>query len=354
MPTKYADLFAELCAPFPPKMIRVKNGPGGKQLHYVTARVVANRLDNVLGPEYWWDEYRETKDGLVCRITVELPSGKIVSKEDGGGYAGMTDSDDNEKSGFSSAFKRAAAKFGVGRYLYDDGVPDFASSGHPEVESPRSSPPHRMSRPPSSDDMSQAETPRRNFSPNGQTGGVGGNAPRSGKALFAWSKKVQEEFDVNMVDWINDWAKTQNLPPRMVDWSEPEVARGYQAACQELQSQGFSVGGGAVSNQSRSESEPSIPPRPAQQSSHGKTATVDRHQEVVNLRKRIITALWTKAKEVHPGTTDPEHFWNALDEANQVVELPPGAEPIRDINAGDGPGYDPEVLTAYLTALGTY
>ena len=37
----------------------------------------------------------------------------------------MSDSGDDDKSGYSDAFKRAAVKFGVGRYLYRDGVPSF-------------------------------------------------------------------------------------------------------------------------------------------------------------------------------------------------------------------------------------
>jgi putative DNA primase/helicase len=47
-----------------------------------------------------------------------------VTKCDAGGYAGMADSGDDDKSGYSDAFKRAAVKFGVARYLYRDGVPE--------------------------------------------------------------------------------------------------------------------------------------------------------------------------------------------------------------------------------------
>jgi hypothetical protein len=353
MPTKYADLFAELARPFPPDQIKTRPGGQGRQLSYITARTVMNRLDSILGPENWKDQYVETKDGIKCILWVRLPDGEWLPKEDGGGFAGMTEEDNNEKSGFSDAFKRAAVKFGVGRHLYRDGVPDFVPHDPSFHDSPRSSTmtTQRTLRPPSSDDMSQAETPRRNFSPNGQTGGVGGNAPRSGKALFAWSKKIQEEFDVNMVEWINGWAKTQDLPPRMVDWSEPEVARGYQAACQELQSQGFSVSGNSVSSPSRSEPEPSAPPRRQE----GTTAVAqDRHHEVVALRKRLIQAIHAKATKDHPNTDRNDAFWAVLDELGQIVELPSGRGPIEDINAPDGEGHNPDTLNAYLTALGTY
>ena len=96
-------------------------------LSYITARTAMNRLDEVLGPENWEDSFSETKDGLTCRITITLPNGDKVTKQDGGGFADMTAEDDTEKSTFSDAFKRAAVKFGVGRYLYRDGVPDFVS-----------------------------------------------------------------------------------------------------------------------------------------------------------------------------------------------------------------------------------
>jgi hypothetical protein len=353
MPTKYADIFSELCKPFPPNMVRTRP-QGGQQLHYITARVAMNRLDSVLGPENWKDQYVETKDGMKCILSIRLPDGEWIPKEDGGAAAGMADADNDEKSAFSSAFKRAAAKFGVARYLYQDGVPDFVPHDPSFVESPRSST-HTTQRtiPERRYDADQGSPPARSSqsSNNGQVGGIGGNAPRSGKALFAWSKKIQEEFDVNMVEWINGWAKTQDLPPRMVDWSEPEVARGYQAACQELQSQGFSVSGNSVSSPSRSEPEPSAPPRRQE----GTTAVAqDRHHEVVALRKRLIQAIHAKATKDHPNTDRNDAFWAVLDELGQIVELPSGRGPIEDINAPDGEGHNPDTLNAYLTALGTY
>src|SRR5206468_2281753 len=64
----------------------------------------------------------------LCRLTIRLPDGSELTKCDAGGYAGMADSGDDDKSGYSDAFKRAAVKFGVARYLYRDGVPTFARS----------------------------------------------------------------------------------------------------------------------------------------------------------------------------------------------------------------------------------
>lgn len=130
MGTDYASIFAALAAPFADQEIKTRKGHGGVMLQYVTARVVMNRLDEVIGPENWEDQYTETKDGLKCKITIrisgapgELPM--FVSKEDGAGFSNLPDESDTEKSGFSEAFKRCAVKFGIGRYLYRDGMPPY-------------------------------------------------------------------------------------------------------------------------------------------------------------------------------------------------------------------------------------
>ena len=86
-----------------------------------------NRLDDVLGPENWWDDFVPLEHSVICRMTIRLPDGTILTKCDAGGYAGLADPGDDDKSGFADAFKRTAVKFGVGRYLYRDGIPRFAS-----------------------------------------------------------------------------------------------------------------------------------------------------------------------------------------------------------------------------------
>src|SRR5436305_6196841 len=106
-----------------------------------------NRLDNVLGPENWWDEYVASENSVLCRLTVRLPDGSTLTKCDAGGYAGMADSGDDDKSGYSDSFKRAAVKFGVARYLYRDGVPSFASERTPAEPAP-APPPNPVPQPP--------------------------------------------------------------------------------------------------------------------------------------------------------------------------------------------------------------
>src|SRR5215471_18090711 len=123
--TQHLDLFAALAAPFEPEEVKLRV-QASRQLHYVTARTVMNRLDEVLGPENWWDDFVPLEHSVICRLTLRLPDGQILTKSDAGGYAGMADPGDDDKSGFADAFKRAAVKFGVARYLYRDGIPRFA------------------------------------------------------------------------------------------------------------------------------------------------------------------------------------------------------------------------------------
>ena len=96
-----------------------------------------NRLDEVLGPENWWDDFVPLEHSVICRLTIRLPDGTILTKCDAGGYAGLADPGDDDKSGFADAFKRTAVKFGVGRYLYRDGVPRFSSQRTRSVTIPR-------------------------------------------------------------------------------------------------------------------------------------------------------------------------------------------------------------------------
>ena len=123
--TQHPDLFAALAAPFDASELKLRS-QAGRQMPYVTARTIMNRLDEVLGPENWWDDFVPLEHSVICRMTIRLPDGTMLTKCDAGGYAGLADPGDDDKSGFADAFKRTAVKFGVGRYLYRDGVPRFA------------------------------------------------------------------------------------------------------------------------------------------------------------------------------------------------------------------------------------
>jgi hypothetical protein len=225
--TQHAELFAALARPFEPEEVKVRT-QAGRQLHYVTARTVMNRLDEVLGPENWTDEFAPMEHSVICKLTIQLPDGRILTKADAGGFAGMADPGDDDKSGYSDAFKRAAVKFGVGRYLYRDGIPRFArdvlrGDGHREPAPPAAE--------------HHPEPARDGHGHHGNHGNGNGQQygdPRSGKALFAWIKKLDDERECGLLKYMNAWGKRHEFPGRMVDWDGAQVVAAFAEAQRKL------------------------------------------------------------------------------------------------------------------------
>lgn len=121
-----ALIFMRLAAPFRKEDVRERKGPEGRILRYVTARTIMNRLDEVVGPWGWSDHYEPTPDGgFKCSLSIRLPDGQCVIRQDVGARKKTSDPGDAEKGAISDAFKRAAVKLGVGRYLYPEGVPSW-------------------------------------------------------------------------------------------------------------------------------------------------------------------------------------------------------------------------------------
>lgn len=87
----------------------------GLALAYIDSRDVQDRLDEVCGPEGWADNYPLVGPTTLCSIAIKIGD-EWISKTDG---AGSTDVE-AEKGQLSDAFKRAAVKWGIGRYLYED------------------------------------------------------------------------------------------------------------------------------------------------------------------------------------------------------------------------------------------
>ena len=160
----------ELQAPFDPTEVEWRVQPGGynqktQVLAYIDARAIQNRLDQIAGPENWkieqpvpvlssvamvsydskyWDQSEgkhvvtpkvgyglpparskaenvtsvavadKYLSGFLCGLSIKL-AGEWLTRWDG------SDTTDFQpfKGGLSGAFKRAAAQWGIGRYLYD-------------------------------------------------------------------------------------------------------------------------------------------------------------------------------------------------------------------------------------------
>ena len=80
---------------------------------YITNRCVMDRFDEEFGFDKWCNEFREVKDGFICRITIITDSGNVY-KEDGAPSTNI----EPTKGGISDSMKRAAVQFGLGRGLY--------------------------------------------------------------------------------------------------------------------------------------------------------------------------------------------------------------------------------------------
>ena len=111
-----------LSAPFEASEVKFKpavvSGNRALALAYVDARVIQDRLDDVLGVMGWQDSYKVLPDGSVmCRLRLKIGE-QWITKVDVGGQSEQPDGGDRTKAAFSDALKRAAVKFGIGRYLY--------------------------------------------------------------------------------------------------------------------------------------------------------------------------------------------------------------------------------------------
>lgn len=117
-------LFKELARPFDPNQIHWRLGAtnaknnGGKAskgiaLAYINARDVMGRLDAVAGCFDWKTELTEVAGTAACTLYIRV-DGEWVSRTDTSGQTAV----DGEKGAASTALRRAAAQFGVGRYLY--------------------------------------------------------------------------------------------------------------------------------------------------------------------------------------------------------------------------------------------
>jgi hypothetical protein len=115
-------LMQALAAPFAPSEVKFRpgatSGNRALALPYVDVRAIQDRLDEVLGLDGWQDEYEPLQDGSVmCRLRCRI-GGDWLVKSDVGSPSEQPDGGDRLKAAFSDALKRAAVKFGIGRYLY--------------------------------------------------------------------------------------------------------------------------------------------------------------------------------------------------------------------------------------------
>ena len=132
-------LLNRLRIPFPEEDIEwrvqqqgLSNGlPWALVLAYVTNRAIMDRLDEIVGPENWTNDFTQSPNGgVLCTLGVR------VHEEGDSNWVYKTDGADNTevervKGGLSNAMKRAGVQWGIGRYLYKlpTTFADFNASG---------------------------------------------------------------------------------------------------------------------------------------------------------------------------------------------------------------------------------
>ncbi|MBW3095674.1 Rad52/Rad22 family DNA repair protein [Pseudohoeflea coraliihabitans] len=118
MPT--SDEIKMLAAEFPRDAVHwraqsvTKDGTKAMALAYIDSRDVQDRLDQVCGMDGWQCRYSHAEIKTICEIGIKVDD-EWIWKADGAGDTQV----EAQKGAISDAFKRAAVKWGIGRYLYD-------------------------------------------------------------------------------------------------------------------------------------------------------------------------------------------------------------------------------------------
>lgn len=105
-----------------------KYKPSATCVAYIDARDVMDVLDEVCGPDQWQDDYKQVDGkllaGIGIRCQVSDKGWEWVWKWDTGSESNI----EKEKGEISDSFKRAAVKWGVGRFLYSLPVKTVAAN----------------------------------------------------------------------------------------------------------------------------------------------------------------------------------------------------------------------------------
>jgi len=125
MPKDAKTVKSELAMPFAPEDLEwrlqqtFEDKGRGLAVPYVTNRAIQDRLDDVVGPENWHNEFKPwhgngKKESQICGISIYFEGRGFITKWDG-----AEDTDiEAIKGGLSDSMKRAAVQWGIGRVLY--------------------------------------------------------------------------------------------------------------------------------------------------------------------------------------------------------------------------------------------
>lgn len=119
----WTDVAFRLAVPFDPSEINFRasslNADETQALAvaYIDVHTVQDRLDGVVGVDGWRDRFELLADGTVlCGLSLRVGA-NWIEKCDVGGQSPQKDPGHRRKASFTDALKRAAVKWGIGRYL---------------------------------------------------------------------------------------------------------------------------------------------------------------------------------------------------------------------------------------------
>lgn len=98
-----------------------KNVAKAQCVAYIDARDVEDLLDEVVGKENWQDDYKMIDGKLFAGIGIRINTGGATHIEEQWVWkwdTGVESNIEKEKGQVSDSFKRAAVKWGIGRFLY--------------------------------------------------------------------------------------------------------------------------------------------------------------------------------------------------------------------------------------------
>lgn len=226
---------AALAAYFHPDEIEwkpkaVKNGRA-LALAFVSARAIMDRLDRVVGPFGWKDDYTILPNGnVICHLSIKF-NGEWVTKVDVGGESAQTDKGDKQKAAFSSAIKRAAVKWGIGRYLYkfpaawfdyDEQKKRFTSKPTPPTWAiPR---PAGNGKPPAAPQQAAKSQAANPTAASKEAQSLPANGAELLSRLKTYEKKLVAELGIKngeLIAYVQRAGKAAGFPERLETW-EPE------------------------------------------------------------------------------------------------------------------------------------
>jgi hypothetical protein len=229
------EIYACFIEPFEPSEVKWKPGATTESramaLAYVDARVVMDRLDEVVGMHNWkCTHQRLSNDQVACKLSVRI-DGEWIEKEDVGSESQQPSEGDKTKAAFSDSLKRAAVLFGIGRYLYR--LPSqwvaFDSKKKRITETPKL---------PEWALPSSHHTPalsKKESAPLAAPAATKQDMPRNGSELWELIKKREEELvkrqlckPGELVQWVE--AQTKEFPSDREQWQEPQIEKAYTFA----------------------------------------------------------------------------------------------------------------------------